>query len=140
MDVASFVYDNYDKVTGLRKSMRNDEMDFPDEIMEVVDHYGLDIDEFTDCYGMAAESVVTEGKHWHVLSGNKWYTGSDFSTNPADAMKYDDIMSATKVSKKVGGMVHVMTDDEMDKAIKKFSKNESLISEEESSRSCRWYS
>jgi len=131
MDVASFVYDNYDKVTGLRKSMRNDEMDFPDEIMEVVDHYGLDIDEFTDCYGMAAESVVTEGKHWHVLSGNKWYTGSDFSTNPADAMKYDDIMSATKVSKKVGGMVHVMTDDEMDKAIKKFSKNESLISEEE---------
>lgn len=60
-NVASFVYDNYDKVTGLRKSMRNDEMDFPDEIMDVVDHYGLDIDEFTDCYGMAAESVVTEG-------------------------------------------------------------------------------
>jgi hypothetical protein len=59
--VASFVYDNYDKVTGLRKSMRNDEMDFPEEIMDVVDHYGLDIDEFTDCYGMAAESVVTEG-------------------------------------------------------------------------------
>lgn len=59
-NVASFVYDNYDKVTGLRKSMRNDEMDFPDEIIDVVDHYGLDIDEFTDCYGMAAESVVTE--------------------------------------------------------------------------------
>ena len=61
MDVAEFVYDNYDKVTGLRKSMRNDEMDFPDEIMDVVEHYGLDIDEFTECYGMAAESVVTEG-------------------------------------------------------------------------------
>ena len=60
MDVASFVYDNYDKVTGLRKSMRNDEMDFPDEIMEVVDHYGLDIDEFTECYGMAAESFANE--------------------------------------------------------------------------------
>jgi hypothetical protein len=60
-DVANFVYTNYDKVTGLRKSMRNDEMDFPEEIMDVVDHYGLDIDEFTDCYGMAAESVVTEG-------------------------------------------------------------------------------
>jgi hypothetical protein len=242
--VASFVYDNYDKVTGLRKSMRNDEMDFPEEIMDVVDHYGLDIDEFTDCYGMAAESVVTEGvvsikggriiahkvlnklvdmglipvkkkseelletiaevitnakmesvevnegaisdihimaqeakdfksfvkeftkthhdlskagepgqfeawlksiyddakesmdesvvtegKHWHVLSGNTWYTGSDFSTNPADAMKYDDIMSATKVAKKVGGMVHVMTDEEMTKAIKKFGKNESVVSE-----------
>ena len=60
--VASFVYNNYDKVTGLKKSMRNDEMDFPQEIMDVVDHYGLDIDEFTDCYGMAAESKVTEGE------------------------------------------------------------------------------
>jgi hypothetical protein len=77
------------------------------------------------------ESVVTEGKHWHVLSGNTWYTGSDFSTNPADAMKYDDIMSATKVAKKVGGMVHVMTDEEMTKAIKKFGKNESLSEGEE---------
>jgi hypothetical protein len=62
-DVADFVYTNYDKVTGLRKSMRNDEMDFPEEIMDVVDHYGLDIDEFTDCYGMAAESLkVIEGE------------------------------------------------------------------------------
>jgi hypothetical protein len=65
----------------------------------------------------------------HVLSGNTWYTGSDFSTNPADAMKYDDIMSATKVAKKVGGMVHVMTDEEMTKAIKKFGKNESVVTE-----------
>ena len=59
-DLADFVYTNYDKVTGLRKSMRNDEMDFPDEIVDLVDHYGFDIDEFTDCYGMAAESVVNE--------------------------------------------------------------------------------
>lgn len=300
--LADFVYTNYDKVTGLKKSMRNDEMDFPSEIMDLVDHYGFDVDDFTDKYSMAAESlnvdekevnlfdevgpelealrskisglmkkseddkwtsalgkalsalstldrnlsqadsklgvvpvnealskeqkmvetflnkvakefdysiqdavrfvketiskmgldeskvneasmsdidlmaqeakdfksfvkeftkeyhdlsnagepgqfkewlqsvydnakanmdesVVTEGKHWHVLSGNKWYTGSDFSTNPADAMKYDDIMSATKVSKKVGGMVHVMTDEEMTKAIKKFGKNESKVTE-----------
>jgi hypothetical protein len=61
-DVADFVYTNYNKVTGLKKSMRNDEMDFPEEIMDVVDHYGLDIDEFTDCYGMAAESVVNEAE------------------------------------------------------------------------------
>ena len=65
-DVADFVYTNYDKVTGLRKSMRNDEMDFPEEIMDVVDHYGLDDDEFTDCYGMAAESVVTEAMSVNV--------------------------------------------------------------------------
>lgn len=300
--LADFVYTNYDKVTGLKKSMRNDEMDFPQEIMDLVDHYGFDVDDFTDKYSMAAESlnvdekevnlfdevgpelealrskisglmkksdddkwtsalgkalsalstldrnlsqadsklgvvpvnealskeqkmvetflnkiakefdysiqdavrfvketiskmgldeakvneasmsdidlmaqeakdfksfvkeftkeyhdlsnagepgqfkewlqsvydnakanmdesVVNEGKHWHVLSGNTWYTGSDFSTNPADAMKYDDIMSATKVAKKVGGMVHVMTDEEMTKAIKKFGKNESVVTE-----------
>jgi hypothetical protein len=317
--LADFVYTNYDKVTGLKKSMRNDEMDFPSEIMDLVDHYGFDVDDFTDKYSMAAESVVieatsydpddifflwddyvdngregierghtgsgsnkhelftfdtevdgydkfetelkkllkksgwkneynqdtlkvyesrinealskeqkmvetflnkiakefdysiqdavrfvketiskmgldeakvneasmsdidlmaqeakdfksfvkeftkeyhdlsnagepgqfkewlqsvydnakanmdesvvTEGKHWHVLSGNTWYTGSDFSTNPADAMKYADIMSATKVAKKVGGMVHVMTDEEMTKAIKKFGKNESVVTE-----------
>jgi hypothetical protein len=52
--VASFVYDNYDKITGLRKSMRNEEMDFPDEIIDIVDHYGLDIVEFTDCYSDVA--------------------------------------------------------------------------------------
>lgn len=61
-DLADFVYTNYDKVTGLRKSMRNDEMDFPDEIYDLVDHYGFDIDDFTDKYGMAAESVVSESK------------------------------------------------------------------------------
>lgn len=58
--LADFVYTNYDKVTGLRKSMRNDEMDFPMEIVDLVDHYGFDIDDFTDKYGMAAESVVNE--------------------------------------------------------------------------------
>ena len=59
-DLADFIYTNYDKVTGLRKSMRNDEMDFPTEIMDLVDHYGFDVDDFTDKYSMAAESVVTE--------------------------------------------------------------------------------
>lgn len=61
-NLADFVYTNYDKVTGLRKSMRNDEMDFPMEIIDLVDHYGFDIDDFTDKYGMAAESVVSESK------------------------------------------------------------------------------
>ncbi len=71
-DVAEFVYDNYDKVTGLRKSMRNDEMDFPEEIMDVVDHYGLDIDEFTECYGMAAESLqIDEARSINKIQ-NEW--------------------------------------------------------------------
>ena len=61
-DLADFIYTNYDKVTGLRKSMRNDEMEFPLEIYDLVDHYGFDHDDFTDKYGMAAESVVSESK------------------------------------------------------------------------------
>jgi hypothetical protein len=65
--IASFVYDNYDKVTGLKKSMRNDEMDFPQEIMDIVDHYGLDIDEFTDHYGMAAESLNVDEKEVNLF-------------------------------------------------------------------------
>lgn len=62
-DLAEFVYNNYDKVTGLRKSMRDEEMEFPSEIEDLVDHYGFDIIDFTDCYGMAAESLVNERKY-----------------------------------------------------------------------------
>ena len=70
--LADFVYTNYDKVTGLRKSMRNDEMDFPMEIVDLVDHYGFDIDDFTDKYGMAAESVVNERN----ITIKRQYTGN----------------------------------------------------------------
>ena len=68
-DLADFIYTNYDKVTGLRKSMRNDEMDFPSEIEDLVDHYGFDMDDFTDKYGMAAESLeVNEAAASYGLS------------------------------------------------------------------------
>ena len=53
-DLADFIYKNYDKVTGLRKSMRDDEMDFPSEIEDLVNHDGFDIVDFTDNYGMVA--------------------------------------------------------------------------------------
>ena len=46
-DLADFIYTNYDKVTGLRKSMRNDEMDFPMEIEDLVNHYGFDMDDLS---------------------------------------------------------------------------------------------
>lgn len=62
-DLADFIYTNYNKVTGLRKSMRNDEMGFPSEIEDLVNHYEFDMDDFTDKYGMAAESLeVNESK------------------------------------------------------------------------------
>lgn len=37
-----------------------------------MDHYGFDIDEFTDCYGMAAESVVNERN----ITIKRQYTGN----------------------------------------------------------------
>lgn len=48
--LAYFVYDNYDKVTGLKKSSRDDEGYFPEEIETLVNEFGFDIDEFSDCY------------------------------------------------------------------------------------------
>jgi len=65
--LADFVYTNYDKVTGLKKSMRNDEMDFPSEIMDLVDHYGFDVDDFTDKYSMAAESLNVDEKEVNLF-------------------------------------------------------------------------
>jgi hypothetical protein len=61
-ELARFVYQNYDKVTGLKKSMRDEEMDFPTEIEDLANHFGFDVfdDEFMYSYQAAAESVVTE--------------------------------------------------------------------------------
>lgn len=61
-EVAMFVYDNYNKVTGLNKSARNDEGYFPNEVEALIDEFGFDIDEFSDCYGRVAESVINELK------------------------------------------------------------------------------
>ena len=60
--IANFVYRNYDKVTGLKKSMRNEEMDFPSEIYDVINHYKLDINEFTENYSSAAEGYEKGGE------------------------------------------------------------------------------
>jgi hypothetical protein len=61
-ELARFVYQNYDKVTGLKKSMRDEEMEFPTEIEDLANHFGFDVfdDEFMYSYQAAAESVVTE--------------------------------------------------------------------------------
>lgn len=61
-EVAMFVYDNYNKVTGLNKSARNDEGYFPNEVEALIDEFGFDIDEFSDCYGRVAESTINEAK------------------------------------------------------------------------------
>ena len=75
------------------------------------------------------EDFINEAgtKHFYVIRGSKpleWWTGSDFSTNPADAMKYN-METADMVAKREKALVHPMTDSEMKKAIKSFKANES---------------
>ena len=56
-ELAEFVYNNYDKVTGYDLSDRDDEGDFPDEVKYFVDEvmgegsFDELIDEFTEAYG-----------------------------------------------------------------------------------------
>lgn len=81
------------------------------------------------------EDFVNEAKaekHYHVIKAEtptKWWTGSDFSTNPADAMVYD-MKTADMVAKRERATVYTMTNAEMKKAIKSFKANESTELEE----------
>ena len=54
-DVASYVYDNYRAVTGLKKSNRDAEGWFPEEVIAVTSwfekHYGHSFDDFQMSYG-----------------------------------------------------------------------------------------
>lgn len=76
------------------------------------------------------EDFVEEAKiekHYHVIKAEtptKWWTGSDFSTNPSDAMVYN-METADMVAKREKATVYVMTSAEMKKAIKAFKANES---------------
>jgi hypothetical protein len=75
------------------------------------------------------EDFISEAstKHYHVIKAEtptKWWTGSDFSTNPADAMTYN-METADMIAKKEKATVYTMTDAEMKKAIKSFKANES---------------
>lgn len=53
-DVAHWIYDKYDLVTGLKKSNRNEEGLFPEEIEAVINHYKFDYDDFSQAYSMIA--------------------------------------------------------------------------------------
>jgi hypothetical protein len=50
-DLASWVYDNYDTVTGLDLDDRDEEMDFPEEVEDLIDFLGFDYNEFEEAYG-----------------------------------------------------------------------------------------
>jgi hypothetical protein len=52
--VVHFCWDNYTAVTGLPESDRDKEMEFPDEILDIIKHYDFDYDRFADIYGQVA--------------------------------------------------------------------------------------
>ena len=55
-------------------------------------------------------------KKWYVVKNNytKWYNGNEFIENPSMALGYNNIKSATEVAKTLGGIVHVMTKNEIE--------------------------
>ena len=54
-DVASYVYEHYNEVTGMKKSERDAEGWFPEEVLAVTSwfekHYGHSFDDFQASYG-----------------------------------------------------------------------------------------
>ena len=54
-DVVEYCWDNYSSLTGWEESQKFDEGYFPEEIEELMDHYGLDYDDFSQEWGMWAE-------------------------------------------------------------------------------------
>ena len=59
---------------------------------------------------------------WLVMSGNKWYTGSDLSSDLKDAMVYSDIKNATYAAERAPGVVYSMKKSDYSKLIKKSKK------------------
>jgi uncharacterized membrane-anchored protein YjiN (DUF445 family) len=52
-DVASYCWDNYEKITGLSTDQKNDEVEFPQEIIDIVEYFfdDPDWDEFEQTWG-----------------------------------------------------------------------------------------
>jgi transcriptional regulator of met regulon len=50
-EVADYCYENYSNITNLDEDIRDDEMEFPDEIYDIVHALNINIDEFTEAFG-----------------------------------------------------------------------------------------
>ena len=59
-DVVSFIVKNWEEVTETPKSEMYAEQDFPDEILEIMDFFGMDEEEFTSEWEMATEREFEE--------------------------------------------------------------------------------
>lgn len=67
MYIAQFVYDNFDKITGLPLEARNEELNFPEEILEFCNEimgddnwFDANFEDFEYWYGMIAEQQNEE--------------------------------------------------------------------------------
>ena len=55
---------------------------------------------------------------WLVMSGNKWYTGTNFSSDLRDAMVYSDSKNATYAAERARGVVYNMSGSKYSKLTK----------------------
>jgi hypothetical protein len=50
-DVSYWCYANYADITGEEQDVRDEEMDFPEDIYEIIEFFNLDEDSFTEAWG-----------------------------------------------------------------------------------------
>ena len=60
-DVASFVDDNWGEMTGLENYEKDEEGEFPEEVLQFIDSLDVDYNEFCEEWGM-----VREGAEWDL--------------------------------------------------------------------------
>jgi hypothetical protein len=63
-------------------------------------------------------AVKSKNTKWLVMSGNKWYTGTDFSSDLKDAMVYSDSKNATYAAERSRGVVYNMSGSKYSKLTK----------------------
>ena len=54
-NVVSYCWDHYEELSGYPDNYKFDESLFPDEIEELINHYGFDYDDFSQEWGMYAD-------------------------------------------------------------------------------------
>jgi TATA-box binding protein (TBP) (component of TFIID and TFIIIB) len=67
-------------------------------------------------------AVKSKNTKWLVMSGNKWYTGTDFSSDLKDAMVYSDSKNATYAAERSRGVVYNMSGSKYSKLVKEAKK------------------
>lgn len=95
-DLAEFIWNNFNAVTGWKKSERGDEFNFPDAIIDIVQHYDYDVwTEFSECWADEAEYSYESLKFNKVNKVNEDIDIHD---------KLSDLMNKLQVQ--IGNLLH----------------------------------